>query len=317
MNNNQILASAGIVAAVLFFRKKKAPVQPTGSGNSGADWAEYPASTNAQAVGKIYDSYGQRTGGRVDEYWGDIVPDKWYLGREAELRSQYLDPQKSVEHFQLHGIEFGNWMNQEDRVNFHYATMVSLADIAKVLNAPQSAMGLNQKLQLAFGARGRGGKAKAFYQFAPTATINLTKTKGRDSFAHEYGHAIDEHLKRVYLKKRSGLVTGQTTNRQTNPGLYEKDSVQYLFEQVFHTLYYKEDGSPTAFYHAQTRRSDYFNQRAEVWARTFERYIEIKFEEKGIVNRWAINPAKPALPPRDLVLKAEPWIRKIVRKAFN
>lgn len=310
---NIAIIGGGLVAWWLLNRK--AEVVPTGNG--GGPTTVPSVEQGGAAIAKIYDSYGQRTGGRIDQYWGDIVPSKSYLGREADLRSYFLDPGKAVEHFNLHGIEFGNWMNQQDRVNFHYATMVSLADIAKALGAAQSAMGLNQKLQLSFGARGKGGRVKAFYQFAPTATINLTKTKGRDSFAHEYGHALDEHLQRIYLKKRTGLVTGQTTNRQTNPGLYPKDSVEYLFEQVFHTLYWKEDGSPTAYYNVQSERSPYYNQRAEVWARCFERYIEIKFEEKGIVNRWAINPKKPALPPRDLVLKAEPWIRKIVTKAFE
>lgn len=276
---------------------------------------QVPGQSSGSTVGKLYDSYGERTGGRVDRYWGEIVPKKSYLGREADLRGYYLDPHKAIEHFNLHGIEFGNWMNQEDRVNFMYATLVSLADIAKVLNVPQSAMGLNQRLQLAFGARGKGGFAAAFYMPSPTAVINLTKTMGKGTFAHEFGHALDEHARLIETGKR-GLMSGRTTSRTTNPGLYPKESTAYLFEKVFETLYWKEDGSPTAFYNAQTKRSKYYNMRAEVWARTFERYCEIKFEEAGIVNRWALDP-DGFQPPRDLVLKAAPWIQKIVRRAFS
>lgn len=86
------------------------------------------------------------------------------VGRKVDLKKYLVDPKSAVDHFGLHGIEFGNWMTQEDRMDFLFATMVTLADMAQALNIPQGKMGLTQKLQIALGARGKGGRAAAFYQ---------------------------------------------------------------------------------------------------------------------------------------------------------
>jgi hypothetical protein len=176
-------------------------------------------------------------------------------------------------------------------------------------------MGLRQRLQLAFGARGKGGFAAAFYQGSPRAVINLTKTMGKGTFAHEFGHALDEHLHLLTYKKR-GFFTSYSSGRITYPDSYAKDSIEYLFEKVFDCLYFTDQGNPTKFYTDQGQRTRYYQSRVEVWARTFERYIEIKFEEKGIVNKWAIDP-DPFQPPKDLVRKAAPWIQKIIKMAFK
>jgi hypothetical protein len=228
-------------------------------------------------IGKLYDSYTIRDGSRVDNYWRGLEIETSYLGRKDRAIKYYLDPQTAVEHFNLHGIEFGNWMNQEERANFMYATLVSLTDIAKAINVPHKKMGLKQRLQLAFGARGQGGFAAAFYQRVPFALINLTKTEGKGTFAHEYGHAIDENLHLLEYGK-NGMMSGEGASRQTDPDKFDKNSTEYLFEKLFHTLYWNEDGSPTQFYKDQGERPEYWNRRREVWARTFERYIEIKFE---------------------------------------
>lgn len=48
----------------------------------------------------------------------------------------------------------------------------------------------NKDLAIAFGARGRNGKAAAHYE-PLRRVINLTKTMGAGSLAHEWFHAID------------------------------------------------------------------------------------------------------------------------------
>ena len=92
------------------------------------------------------------------------------------------------------GIDFGNWVNQTERtahLNAIYDAMYDLADIAGI--APEM-LGLNEKLKLAVGAQGRGGKTAAW--FVPAYNeINLTKTKGDGSLGHEWQHALDWNLK--------------------------------------------------------------------------------------------------------------------------
>jgi len=92
------------------------------------------------------------------------------------------------------GIDFGNWVNQSERaahLNAIYDAMYDLADIAGI--APEM-LGLNEKLKLAVGAQGRGGKTAAW--FVPQYNeINLTKTKGDGTLGHEWQHALDWNLR--------------------------------------------------------------------------------------------------------------------------
>ena len=94
------------------------------------------------------------------------------------------------------GIDFGNWVNQSERaahLNSIYDAMYDLADIAGI--APEM-LGLNEKLKLAVGAQGRGGKTAAW--FVPQYNeINLTKTKGDGSLGHEWQHALDWNLQQT------------------------------------------------------------------------------------------------------------------------
>ncbi|MGB5835284.1 MAG: LPD1 domain-containing protein, partial [Thiohalocapsa sp.] len=70
----------------------------------------------------------------------------------------------------------------------------SLLDLAEILDIPPRAISLNGTLGLAFGARGHGWAA-AHYE-PGTVVINLTKTKGAGSLAHEWFHALDNYFSR-------------------------------------------------------------------------------------------------------------------------
>lgn len=106
------------------------------------------------------------------------------------------------------GIDFGNWVNQSERtahLNAIYDAMYDLADIAGI--APEM-LGLNEKLKLAVGAQGRGGKTAA--HFVPEANeINLTKTKGDGSLGHEWQHALDWNLR---LSLNGRVLMGDTAS---------------------------------------------------------------------------------------------------------
>lgn len=94
--------------------------------------------------------------------------------------------------FGFRGVEFGNWLPQDERqrvVNYAYDGLMLLA---KVLNVAPSALSLNGSLALAFGARGVA-RAAAHYEPA-RRVINLTRMKGAGSLAHEFWHALDDAL---------------------------------------------------------------------------------------------------------------------------
>ena len=97
--------------------------------------------------------------------------------------------------FGFRGVQFGNWTDQRDRQQSLNHAYDALMDLAAALGVPPQALSLNGELGLAFGARG-GGKAAAHYE--PTrVVINLTKTAGAGSAAHEWAHALDDYFGRI------------------------------------------------------------------------------------------------------------------------
>ncbi|HCA5182279.1 TPA: hypothetical protein MW242_001884 [Acinetobacter baumannii] len=91
--------------------------------------------------------------------------------------------------FGFKAIEFGEYLNQNDRqeaLNYAYDGCFALA---KALNVDSKTVGFNGMLGLAFGSRGKSA-AMAHYEPA-NRVINLTKNSGFGSFGHEWFHAYD------------------------------------------------------------------------------------------------------------------------------
>lgn len=121
-------------------------------------------------------------------------------------RSGDVSSDELRETFGFKGINFGNWMNAEDRrlhCNFAYDAFY---DLAELFNLPPKAMSLDGLLGIAFGAQGSGKYAAHF--IPGINNINITKTKGAGSVAHEWGHALDHYY---------GVLAGY--DRSTTPFL--------------------------------------------------------------------------------------------------
>ena len=101
--------------------------------------------------------------------------------------------------FGFRGGEFGKWVQQgkgdKDRQALLNNTHDALMDLAAILNVPPRAMSLNGTLGIALGSRGSGW---ASAHFEPSnLVINLTKTRGAGTLAHEWFHALDNHFSRL------------------------------------------------------------------------------------------------------------------------
>lgn len=112
-------------------------------------------------------------------------------------------PEIFQETFGFRGVEFGNWVKQgkngRERQWMLNNAYDSLMDLSKILDIPPKAVALDGGLGLAFGSRGHGA-ASAHYEVA-NRVINLTKTKGYSSLAHEWFHALDHYLMRTNYKE--------------------------------------------------------------------------------------------------------------------
>lgn len=119
------------------------------------------------------------------------VPDQLKTIRHtgSVFRKKSVTGDDYLKTFTFHGGEFGNWLNDNDRqysLDYGYDAFY---DLALALDIPSEAISMGGELSIAFGARG-SGNAMAHYE-PLRQVINLTKTKGAGSLAHEYGHAID------------------------------------------------------------------------------------------------------------------------------
>lgn len=110
-----------------------------------------------------------------------------------------VDEQMFMDTFGFRGVEFGNWVKQgkggKDRQGLLNQAYDAFMDLANILNIPPQAISLNGSLGLGLGSRGKGGFASAHYE-PDNIVINLTKTKGAGSLAHEWFHSLDNYFSR-------------------------------------------------------------------------------------------------------------------------
>ena len=109
-----------------------------------------------------------------------------------------VTPGMFQEAFGFRGVEFGNWVaqgaNQKERQGMLNEAFDALSDLADIIGVPPRALSLNGELGLGFGSRGHGW-ASAHYE-PGKIVINLTKTRGAGTLAHEWFHALDHYFQR-------------------------------------------------------------------------------------------------------------------------
>lgn len=120
---------------------------------------------------------------------------------------------------------------------------------------------MDREVSIAYGARGKGGKASAFYQ-PYYGFINLTRNKGVGSFAHEYAHALDYTLGSRYdtLQGARWLSDGGTKTPL-------RRTVAAILEEVLRQ-FNKHAEKPIEF-----NENVYWYRRKEVFARSFEAWV--------------------------------------------
>lgn len=133
-----------------------------------------------------------------------------------------VDEQMLMEVFGFRGVEYGNWLPQNERQIVLNHAFDAFMDLSEVLKLPPKAMGLGGELAIAFGARGRGGKRAACAHYEPArVVINLTRLSGAGFLAHEWGHALDYFLARSLGLSQSRPTTdwGADKRRASQPTL--------------------------------------------------------------------------------------------------
>ena len=245
---------------------------------------------------KYVDTQNVALGGRADTYWKtqkhlkDVFSK---LRKPAKVLPMALrdgriaDQQVLLQYFDLVGFEYGNWLNNNYRYNFLMGAVISLLDIMDVTGIRNPGF---KKISLAFGARGKG---KAAAHFEPgTYAINLTKEYGLSALAHEYGHALD-YFFGTYIHQsthdRSLSGGAQTAFSVVNKNrLSRKGTLRYLMKDLLKTIVLDENGAPSRYYSRckSFAMGTYWESATEIFARTFEQYIQIELAKKNVVNKF-------------------------------
>lgn len=124
-----------------------------------------------------------------------------YLGRDAK-DTDFLG-------LGIRGGEFGNWLTDADAQANLTHCYNAFRDLAEILGIKPEDIALDGTLSIAFGARGQGAAA-AHYE-AERRVINLTKMSGMGCLAHEWAHALDDHVGRklgLPLTESGAFCTG-------------------------------------------------------------------------------------------------------------
>lgn len=302
----------------------------------------------ANYLQKLDDDPNVVAGSRIDDYWArhtiSLIAHNYFdKGKVKKHGRNVSDSATTVKRFSLRGIQYGNWLSQEDRYNYLFAISISLYDMKELLNLPFNKMGFKNKLTLAFGARGRGG---ALAHFEPgNFAINLTRyphsmtnpftnqTKkflkgdnskynamlsmgGVGSFSHEWAHALDYELG----KPGQYLSGGRSTRYKVNSKLINQKTAAGTMERILKIVNCNEDGSKSAYrakLEAQIKNSsagDYYIRRTEIFARLFEAFCSTELAKKGGKNIFISKPKYLhwAYPSKNLIAKAAPEIRSLL-----
>lgn len=198
--------------------------------------------------------------------------------------------------FGFRGVEFGNWANQQDRQIALNSAYDAFMDLASAIGKSPKAISLNGELAMAFGARG-GGKAMAHYE-PSKIVINLTKTQGAGSLAHEWFHAIDNYFARQrgykggyntegtgYKFEYRGDISSRKPYRTSDK---ERQELTESFDALVKAINNSEYGKRSSAY-SHLVQSKYWREPTELGARAFAKWIEIKLAQNDTRNDFLAN----------------------------
>lgn len=198
-------------------------------------------------------------------------------------RSGDVSVEQFADTFRFRGVQFGNWCEgprrQADLNNAHDA----LCDLADILGITPDSLSLGGQLGLAFGARGRGGNSGVAHYEPFQVVINLTKTRGAGSLAHEWFHALDNAVARL-AGRRDGF--GTEIRHLSGAG------VSLETAEAFHTLVraINKTHLPSRSKKLDLRRrADYWSTGRELGARAFEAFVIERLAEYGVTNDYLAN----------------------------
>lgn len=229
---------------------------------------------------KIQD-FGTNLRGRQEQYWLSRLKPKYERYRPG-FRFKFKLPEQIAKENVIPAFEFGRWTTQNERFDFLAAADASFADMAKVTGIKK--IGLN-KIGIAYGARGKGGSAAAHFE-PGSFMINLTKTQGMGSYAHEYGHALDYFFGGfVDQDPASFSLSGGGSVAAKPIDKFPASTLRGMMAAVLNAIIWEKPGKYSASYEEFKKiGGPYWIERTEMFARAFEQWTHHQLAKKKVTN---------------------------------
>ena len=197
------------------------------------------------------------------------------------------------------GLQYGNSVTDEERRHHVQKAAEALVDLADVLDMPDEAISIKGTLGLAIGARGKG---TALAHYEPGAkVINLTRKRGIGTLAHEWGHALDNYAAGGIGNYLSGSLAGAGK---------EKREAMMKVVAAWETTGYAQQVYVAARGEKRQGKlinAEYWTSREEMFARSFEAYVQLKLSKAGRENTYLTQPTgHPLWPSQQQAEQMEP-----------
>lgn len=251
-------------------------------------------------------------------------------GPETGLNTKEKQTDFLMNKAKLKAVQWGNSVTDEEREHHLEKLSNSFKDLSDVLNLPEEMISYNGRLGMAIGARGKA-RALAHYEHKEKV-INLTRKNGVGSLAHEWGHMFDNVLNEIMNRKYADFMSTRLIGHDKEYIQKMVDSGEYTQEQgelmssmndiqlEMREFIRKELFNSDAYRRATPPTRKYLGSYHEVFARTFEVYIDKKLKDKGRKNTYLTGLDHDKLkensiyPSKERMAKLEPLLDKFFEK---
>ena len=284
--------------------------QKTNIARKTLDWGKEDHESIREAAKDVLE--GKPLGKGPGKKKGYINPSDMYVNH-AERKggkdvSQFAsNPNKATKHivddWGFRGVQWGNSVTDDERQHHAARVVEAFTDLADALKLPPQHLSLDGKLGIAIGARGRAG-ARAHYE-PDSKVINLTRKSGVGSLAHEWGHGFD-HLLNDFGRMMSETGPHETTiengkrvwkNRSEDPLWSAMDNwKKSVANSGFQKRLADEVKNHIEKGLISEKKAGYWKSNTEVFARSFERWIQRTLEKKGQDNTYLVGFKKRSSP---------------------
>lgn len=155
-----------------------------------------------------------------------------YIKRTGGVKIEAVTPSEIIKQFGFSSVNYGNYVDdiwsKEHTAHF----LGAISDLGEILNFDIKKVNELGALSIAFGAKGTRG-ALATY-FPQTKDINLTKTNGDGSVAHEWGHYFDNVIVEKDIQK--------ATNQFASEGFMPNEEIKGLYKELMNFFYKGKEG---------------------------------------------------------------------------